>query len=501
MDYFSILSEAFLNFWSWQNVLWLFLGTFCGIIIGALPGMSTTMGIALFVPFTFSMDVVSGLTMLGGLYNGSVYGGSISAILLRTPGTAASCATTFDGYPMTLRGESGKALGTALLTSAIGGAFGVLVLLTIAPPLAKFALSFGPPEYFLVAILGLTIIITLSEDNLLKGIVAGAFGVLVSTIGFDPIEGIPRFTFGFPDLYEGVPFVPALIGLFSMGEVLRLVGKARLPDDPLNSRIGKLFPSRAELASIKRTLLRSSIIGTVVGIMPGAGADIASFVGYSEAKRKSKTPEKFGTGHLEGVAASETANNAVVGGSLVPLLTLGVPGNAASAVLLGGLLIHGLNPGPMLFENHPNVTYGFMISLLFSCVVIVILGSVMIRISPHILKLPKRLLIPVIVILSVTGSYAVSNSYVAVVIMLIFGVIGFTLEHFKFPLAPLVLGIILGPMAENSLMQALLISRGDWTIFAARPVCIILLALIVASIGYSMFQIIKKKKIAQNTAP
>lgn len=491
---FTDTLTGIISFSTLPNIGLVFLGTFAGIIIGALPGLSTTMGIALFVPFTFSMDPLSGLAMLGGLYNGSVYGGSISAILLRTPGTAASCATLFDGYPMTQRGEAGKALGMALVTSCIGGVFGVAVLLTVAPPLAKFALSFGPPEYFSVAILGLTIIITLSEENLLKGLIAGILGVLIATVGFDPIEGIPRFTLGYPELYDGIPFVPALIGLFSMGEVIRLVAKSRQDDGLLTSKLGKLMPTWDEISSIKRTLLRSSIIGTIVGILPGAGADIASFVGYSEAKRNSKNPEAFGTGILEGVAASEAANNAVVGGSLVPLLTLGVPGNAASAVLLGGLLIHGLNPGPMLFSNHPDIVYGFMASLMFTNVAIIILGAAGLRIFPHVLKLPKKLLIPIIVILSVTGSYSVSNSYTAVLIMLLFGVLGFVLERFRFPLAPVVLGIILGPMAEDALSQSLLMSRGNYGIFFTRPLSAVLLLLAGISVLYSVLNMYKKKK-------
>ena len=491
---FTDILTGIVSFSTFSNLSLVFFGTFCGIIIGALPGLSTTMGIALFVPFTFSMDPLSGLAMLGGLYNGSVYGGSISAILLRTPGTAASCATIFDGYPMTQKGEAGKALGTAVLASCIGGVFGVIVLLTVAPPLAQFALSFGSPEYFLIAILGLTVIITLSEDNLLKGLIVGLLGVLAATVGFDPIEGVPRFTFGYPDLYDGIPFVPALIGLFSMAEVIRLVAKARINDEALTSRLGKLMPSWAEIMSIKRTILRSSIIGTIVGILPGAGADIASFVGYSEAKRKSKTPELFGTGIIEGVAASETANNAVVGGSLVPLLTLGVPGNSASAVLLGGLLIHGLNPGPLLFNNHTDIVYGFMVSLLFANIAVIFLGFIGLRVFPHILKVPKKILIPMIVVLSVTGSYSVSNSYSAVIVMLFFGLIGFVLEHFHFPLAPMVLGIILGPMAEDALSQSLLMSRGSYGIFIARPICVALLILIGASVFYSMLNILCKRK-------
>lgn len=489
------------SFFSLTNLFLIGIGTFCGIIIGAMPGLSTTMGIALFVPFTFSLSPIAGLAMLGGLYNGSVYGGSISAILLRTPGTAASCATVFDGYPMTQKGQGAKALGIALVSSFIGGIFSAVILLFLAPPLASFALSFGPPEYFMVAVLGLTIIISLSDDkSLIKGFLAGAFGLLIATVGFDTIEGFPRFTFGNVGLYDGVSLVPALIGLFSFSQALRLCLK---PDSrnavPAKSNlIGNALPSWTELHSIRKTLLRSSIIGTIVGILPGAGADIASFVSYSEAKRKSDRPETFGTGIIEGVAASEASNNAVVGGSLVPLLTLGIPGNSASAVLLGGLLIHGLNPGPMLFTGRPDVVYGFIMSLLVANVIMFVMGLAGLKIFPQVLRVPNKILVPLIIVFSVAGSYAIQNSFMDVSLMLVFGVIGVVLEHFNFPLAPIVLGIILGPIAEDALWQSLIISNGSYAIFFTRPISLVLFVLSVASVLYALFNKYKQQLLRRN---
>lgn len=472
-----------------NNLSLIFIGTFAGILVGALPGLSTTMGIALCVPFTFGMDPLSGLALLGGIYNGSVYGGSISAVLIRTPGTAASCVTTFDGYPMTEQGKGVLALNVALLSSLFGGVFGVLLLMFIAPPLAKFALSFGPPEYFLVALLGLTIIITLSEENIVKGFIGGLLGVFIATVGFDPIEGMPRYTFGIVELYDGIPLIPALIGLFSFAQIMRLMTQKENAKGTQRPLTGRMFPSWDEIKSVKRTLLRSPIIGTIVGILPGAGADIASIVSYSEAKRKSPTPEKFGTGIIEGLVASEASNNAVVGGSLVPLLTLGVPGNAASAVLLGGLLIHGLFPGPFLFTENASIVYGFIVSLLFANIAMLVLGLLGIKVFPLVLKLTNAVLIPVVVILCVAGSYAISNNFVHIVIMILFGLIGYVLEMRNFPLATVILGIILGPMAENGLMQSLVMSRGSWMIFVQRPLSLLLLALTVLSLGYSLIKI------------
>lgn len=496
---FENIFAGFSSILTITNITLIFLGTFAGIIVGALPGLSTTMGIALCVPFTFGMDPLSGLALLGGIYNGSVYGGSISAILIRTPGTAASCATTFDGYPMTQKGQGVLALNTALISSLIGGIFGVFVLLFIAPPLAAFALSFGPPEYFMIAVLGLTIIITLSEESLLKGLIGGLLGVFVATIGFDPIVGIPRFTFGIVELYDGIPLIPALIGLFSFAQVIRLIGKKDSIDEGFKGSLKGTkgnFPSWKEWKTIRKTLFRSPIIGTIVGILPGAGADIASIVSYSEAKRNSLTPEQFGTGSIEGLVASEAANNSVVGSSLVPLLTLGVPGNAASAVLLGGLLIHGLFPGPFLFAENPSVVYGFIISLFIANVAMLILGFVGVRVFPLVLKMSTSLLIPVITVLCVTGSYAINNNFTHVVIMLLFGLLGYVLESQKFPLATVILGIILGPMAENGLMQSLVMSRGSWMIFVERPLSLTLLSLTVFSTIYSLRKIYIKKCVS-----
>lgn len=480
---------GFQSFITLQNLFLIGLGTFSGIIIGALPGLSTTMGIALFVPLTFSMDPLSGLCMLGGLYGGSVYGGSISATLLRTPGTAASCATVLDGYEMTKNGEGAKALGVGLISSFIGGIFSTIILISIAPPLAKIALSFGSPEYFMVALFGLTIIISLSnKQNLLKGIFSGALGVFISTIGVDVIEAFPRFTFGNINLFDGISLIPALIGLFSFAQVLRLVAQNSSEQEQINDQSisGKILPSMQELSSMKKTLLRSSLIGTIVGIVPGAGADIASFIGYSEAKRNSKNGDSFGTGIPEGVAASEACNNAVVGGSLVPLLTLGVPGNSASAVLLGGLLIHGLAPGPLLFTRTPHIVYGFFLSLFVANIFMLIFGLLGLKVFPQVLKVPKNILIPGIVILSVTGSFSIQNSFMDVYLMLFFGVLGYILEKYEYPIAPIVLGLILGPMAENALWQTLIISRGSYLIFFSRPISLFLFALSVASLIYAV---------------
>lgn len=484
------IAQGFEFLMSWQNMMLIFLGTFAGTIIGALPGLSTTMGIALFVPLTFSLDPLSGLAMLGGIYCGSVYGGSVSATLLRTPGTAASCATVLDSYPMTLKGESVKALSIGLFSSFIGGEFSALILLLIAPPLAMLALAFGSPEYFLVAVFGLTIIISLSQKGyIIKGLISGLVGIGISVVGFDGIEAVPRFTLNNPGLYDGIALIPALIGLFSFAQAIRLFLKKSILDNDQKSQIeakGKIV-KLIEMWKRKIYLLRATVIGTIIGIIPGAGADIASFISYSDAKFFSKNSDDFGTGIPEGIIASEAANNAVVGGSLVPLLTLGVPGNSATAVLLGGLLIHGLAPGPLLFKESPEIVYGFLISLFFANFALLIIGLLGLKVFPKVIQVPNKFLAPIIVVLSVVGSYAISNSIIDVYVMIAFGLLGLIFERYNYPLAPIVIGIILGPMAENALWQSLLISKGSYMIFLSSPICIILILLSIISFGYALY--------------
>jgi putative tricarboxylic transport membrane protein len=470
----------------WKNVLLVFFGAAGGIIIGALPGLTATMGVALLIPVTFGMEPASGLIMLGAIYCGAIYGGSISAILIRTPGTPAAAATVFDGYEMTKKGEAGKALGAAIYASFVGGIVSATILILVAEPLAMFSLRFGPPEYMWLGVFGLTIIASLAGRSLLKGMISGLIGLLISTMGMHPLSGFMRFTFGRVELYDGIPIVIALIGLFSVSQVLYLAERKGAEAAEISKNVGNLLPTWAELKEVKATLLRSSIIGTIVGAIPGAGTDIASFLGYNEARRFSKNPEKFGTGCVEGVVAPEAANNGVTGGSLIPMLTLGIPGNAVTAVLMGGLLIHGLLPGHELFTKHGHIIYGFMISLYLANIFYLFMGFLAVRHFVRVVQTPSGVLAPVIMTLSVVGSYAINNSVSDVMLMFGMGLLGYVMRKLDYPLAPICLAIILGPMVESNLARTLTISQAKeinpLLMSFTRPICLILISLTILSL-------------------
>nr|MDA8124953.1 tripartite tricarboxylate transporter permease [Deltaproteobacteria bacterium] len=370
--YLGVLKNVFMPF----NLLMATFGVVLGIVFGALPGFTAAMGVAILLPITFSMTPEAGLIMMGAIFAGAMWGGSVSAILINTPGTPGAAATVLDGYPMAKQGRAADALRESVMSSFWGGILGVIVLMLFAPPLARVSLMFGPPEYFVLAIFGMTIIASLSEKSILKGYLAGFLGMLIATIGMDPLLGIPRFTFGITGLIDGVMLVPALIGLFSIPEVMEIIQLHGSKEEPIpslkNVKIG--FPTWAHTKRLTPTYLRASLIGLLVGVLPGAGASIASFMAYNEERRVSKTPEKFGTGMIEGVAASEAANNSVCAGAFIPMLTLGVPGDSVAAIMMGGLMIHGLNPGAELFTTHANVTWTFICSLYLANVLMLLFG-------------------------------------------------------------------------------------------------------------------------------
>ncbi|EAX48875.1 protein of unknown function DUF112, transmembrane [Thermosinus carboxydivorans Nor1] len=470
-------------------------GVLGGIIIGALPGLTATMGVALLVPLTFGMNAVAGLVLLVGIYCGAIYGGSISAILLRTPGTPAAAATVIEGYMLAQKGQAGKALGMSTIASFCGGMFSALALTFIAPQLAKVALSFGPPEYFALALFGLSIISSISGDQVLKGLAAGFFGLLLATIGMDPITGYPRFTFDNANLLSGISFIPVLIGLFAVAEALATT-EAMIKNLNIDVKIAGNLPTLAELKQCAKTILKGSAIGTFIGIIPGAGADIAAFVSYGECKRSSRDSDKFGTGVLEGVAAPESANNGVTGGALVPLLTLGVPGDAVAAVMLGALMLQGLKPGPMLFKDNADVVYSLFAGLMLANVFMLLFGLFGIKYIAKVVTVPKPILTPIIFILCVVGSYAINNSLFDVLVMMVFGVIGYLMQKLKFPISPIVLALILGPMAEGEFRRSLVMSQGDPSIFFTRPICLVFFALAAISIVGSYVAQRRKEKTA-----
>ncbi len=499
--YLGVLKNVFMPF----NLLMATFGVVLGIVFGALPGFTAAMGVAILLPITFSMTPEAGLIMMGAIFAGAMWGGSVSAILINTPGTPGAAATVLDGYPMAKQGRAADALRESVMSSFWGGILGVIVLMLFAPPLARVSLMFGPPEYFVLAIFGMTIIASLSEKSILKGYLAGFLGMLIATIGMDPLLGIPRFTFGITGLIDGVMLVPALIGLFSIPEVMEIIQLHGSKEEPIpslkNVKIG--FPTWAHTKRLTPTYLRASLIGLLVGVLPGAGASIASFMAYNEERRVSKTPEKFGTGMIEGVAASEAANNSVCAGAFIPMLTLGVPGDSVAAIMMGGLMIHGLNPGAELFTTHANVTWTFICSLYLANVLMLLFGLYCAPWFAWATKTPRHILAISIILLTTVGAFAIRGSMADVYVMLGFGILGYLLKSHGFDVTPVVLGLILGPMAEKGLNGTLSISVGQntaWFILQ-RPVSLILLGLTVVALLIPYFRSRGKKDIFASDEP
>lgn len=487
LETLSLMGAGFINAFSPMNLLAMIASTALGITIGCLPGLSAAMGVALLLPVTFGMDPATGLIVLGGIYCGAIFGGSISAILIHTPGTPASAATAIEGYKLTLKGQAAKALTVACFASFCGGLLSCISLYFFSPLLAELTMQFKSPEYFWLSIFGLTIIAGVSSRSILKGLMSGILGLMISTIGMDPMEGVERYMFGVSTLYNGVNVTCALIGLFSMSQVLILAEKKIVERAKAAKIKDKLTLTKGEVKRIMPTITRSWIIGNILGILPGAGATIACFMGYNEARRFSKHKEEFGTGSIEGVAGSEAANNAVTGGSLIPTLTLGIPGESVTAVLMGGLIIHGLQPGPELFTTYADMTYTFFAGFVLVQFAMLFIGLWGCKIFANIARLSDSILIPSIVVLCVVGSYAINNNIVEVIIMCIFGVIGYFVRKFDLNAAAIVLGLILGPIGENGLRRSLMLSDGDPSILFATPLCWMLIALCVVGIFSPFF--------------
>jgi len=481
----DLLLQGLTNVFAPTTIILLIAGVIVGIIIGALPGLTATMGVALFLPVTFGMDAVTGILLLIGVYFGSIYGGSISAILLNTPGTPASAATALDGYQLTKQGKAGKALGTAAIASGVGGILSVIMLVFISPQLAQLALDFSAPEMFGLALFGLSIISSISGGSMLKGLIAGVLGLVIATIGMDPMTSYPRFTFDQLSLLNGLSFIPVMIGLFAVSEALVIMEEQLTDGQGLKKIMASyVLPKWNELKKLWITMLRSGFIGTFIGIIPGAGADIAAFVSYNEAKRFSKKEEKdtFGKGNLKGVAASEAANNGVTGGAMVPLLTLGIPGDAVTAVLLGALVVQGIQPGPQLFTTSADLVYTLFAGMFVANILMLIFGISGIRLFTKILKVPKNIIAPVILVLSTIGAFAIANNFFDVYTMLGAGIIGYFMKKFGFPASPIVLALILGPMAESELRRTLIMSEGSYSIFLDRPIALVLIIFAVLSL-------------------
>lgn len=464
----------------------LFLGVVGGIIVGALPGLTGSVGIILLLPFVYYLDVSTAMVMLCGMFCGSMYGGSISAILISTPGTPSAAATVLDGYPLAQKGEAGKAIGVATIASTIGGMISTFCLMLIAPQLARVAIKFGPVEYFALTVFGLTVIASVAGKSLVKGLISGFFGLMIATIGLDPVTGYARYSFNIPNLMTGFPLLPVLIGLFAISQVFVQLESAGKQVQQFDQNIKNVLPSWKELKQLALVMISSSFLGTLIGVIPGTGGTIAAFLAYNEARRWSKDPDSFGTGNLAGIAAPEAANNGTTGGAMVPLLTLGIPGDVVTAVMLGALMLIGLRPGPLLFKEHADVVNAIFAGLILSNVLILLLGIVSVKLFPKVLKVPNQILFPIIFALCFLGSFALNNSVYDMLIALIFGVLGYIMRKNDFPAAPVVLGVILGPIAEDVLGRAILTSRGDWSVLFKSPIAIFFYLISILSLAYSL---------------
>ncbi|MFS0575714.1 tripartite tricarboxylate transporter permease [Sporosarcina sp. 179-K 3D1 HS] len=470
------LLGSLIHVFAWQNLLFMVIGIFVGLVAGGLPGISVTLAVALMIPFTFGLPPEAAILMLIGVYCAGTYAGSVGAVLMKTPGTAASAATAEDGFALAQQGKASSALNMSLYASVAGGLISGLILLFAAPQVAKFALNFGPPEYFALALFGLTIIASISGKSLAKGIVMACLGMLVAVVGIDSITGSARLTFNVTTLLSGINIVPALIGLFAIAEILRQVEKGA-KSISTTTEVEKEKFGWNNLMPYKKTIFKSSIIGAIIGAIPGTGGAIASFISVNEAKRSSKTPEEFGKGSMDAVAASESGNNGTTGATLIPMLTLGVPGDVVTAVLLSSLLIQGIQPGPQLFETHGPLVYTIMFGFILVNILMFFIVKSTIRWFSTITLIPSYVLFPLIFVLCLVGSYAFNNSMSSVWIALVFGVIGYILPKFGYPVIPMVIAIILGPMAEQAFRQSLVMSGDSLLIFIQRPIAAVFLVL------------------------
>lgn len=477
------LTEAFSIFLTFENISIVFIGVVIGTVIGAIPGMTTPMGVALALPFTFTMQPVTGILLLLGIYKGGLYGGSITAILIKAPGTPAASCTVLDGYPLTQKGEARKALDIALYASCFADFISNLALILLAGILATFALKFGPPEFFTLIVFALTIIAGVSGDNLVKGIAAAALGLLFATIGLDMVFGTSRFIFDQWELMGGLSFIPVLIGLFALPEIIHYF-TGKVGENAKAAVMSGVGAGWAEFKACFKSILRGSLIGVVLGSIPGIGGAPSAFLSYSEARRTSKNPENFGKGELEGVAAAEAGNNGVAGATMIPLLALGVPGDVITAVILGAFMIHGLRPGPVMFVENITMIYAIFIGIMLSSAYLFVIGKFSIRAISRIAEIPNRVLYPVVLVFCLYGSFAINNSTFDVLVMLLMGIVGYLMMVFRFPAPPFLIAFILGPLLEDNFRQSMILSEGGLGILVRSPICWVFWTMTLASIYF-----------------
>jgi len=495
MDVFSGILSGFSIIVQPLNLLYCFLGVLIGTLIGVLPGIGPTGAVAILLPSTLGMGPVPAVAMLAGIFYGCMYGGSTTSILLNIPGEAASVVTCLDGYVMARQGRAGPALGMSAFGSFIGGTLSVLGLMLAAPPLARLAIDFGPPEFFTTVCLGLSLIVYIAAGSIPKALIMALFGISVGCVGMDPLSGDPRFTFGNMDFFDGIGIVPVAMGLFGISEVLINLEKEISSKDIYERKIRGLLPKLKDWTQSALPIVRGTVIGFFLGIVPGSGPMISSFVSYGIEKRCSKHPENFGKGAIEGVAGPETANNASVGGSFIPLLTLGIPPNPVLAILMGALMIHGITPGPLLIERNPEIFWGVIASMYIGNVMLLVLNLPLIGLWIKVLEIPYKFLFPLILLFCLIGAYSLNWNTLDVYVMIVTGIFGYLSKKVGFEGAPLILGFILGPILELSLRQSLLMSKGSFRIFIDRPFCIISIIIIIFLFVSNFIPGLKKKKL------
>ena len=491
MELFTHLWAGLQNLLGIKPVLVVAAGVVVGILGGAMPGVSPSMAVAILLPFTFGMSPTMGMVMLCAIYLASNYGGSITAVMINTPGTPSAVVTAFDGYPLAKNGRPGYGLGVSLVASVWGGFVGIIILILFSAPLAKVALKFWPAEYFSLALMGLSTVSSMAGKRWVESLIAVLLGLLLNTIGLDHVNGVNRFTFDILNLFDGFSFVPALIGLFALSEVFQNVEENDYSAYKTVTDKVSVWPSVREYLSLKWSILRSGVLGTLIGIFPGAGGTIASFIAYDVEKRLSKHPEQFGQGALEGVAAAEASNSSSVGGALVPLLTLGIPGSASTAVLIGALMIHELRPGPELFTKHPDLVYTLFSSMFMANVALYLLGTWGSRLWIKVTQVPKTVLYPMIFAFSIVGSFAVRSSVFDVGVCLGFGIVGWLLKKYHYPLSPIVLGLVLGSLIETNLQMTLVM--GGPELLVTRPLSATLLAITAALLVWPVIAELREK--------
>lgn len=493
MDLYSLITQGFSVAFQPQNLFFCFFGCVMGTLVGVLPGLGPTAAIALLLPTTFHMDPATAIITLAGIYYGAMYGGSTTSILINIPGESASVVTALDGYQMAQAGRAGSALGIAAFGSFIAGTLSIAGLMFLSPPLARAALAFGPPEYFALMCLGLTILIYVASGSIIKALMMSALGLFLGCIGADALTNEHRFTLGIPELMDGIGLLPLVMGLFGISEVLLNI-ETQVRQEILKGRIRNLLPSREDWKKSIPSITRGTVVGFFLGIIPGAGATISSFVSYAIERRVSKYPEKFGTGVIEGVAGPESANNAASGSSFIPLFSLGIPSNPVMAILLGALMIHGIVPGPNLLDQNPGLFWGVVVSMYAGNIMLLVLNLPLIGFWVRLLKVPYTLLFPLILLFCLIGAYTASNKLLDVYLMILCGIFGYLIRKFRYEGAPLILAFVLGPLMEDALRQSLMISEGNPVIFLSRPISATLLVIVFVLFISSLLPVLRKKR-------